>query len=524
MPTMSEMLDSDTDEHEAAPLRPRRWWPRLALAALAGACLATGWWQTTKPLIPGAHVESEWLAVPASDIALLADVTAADAYGRPVIHQQIFDETLRMIAAAREFIVLDMFLFNDHHGAMPTQDGQTRDSQPLRPLSRELRDALISAKRQHPQLRVLLITDPVNDVYGGDPSPDLAMLSTAGVDVVRMDLDRLRDSNPAYSALWRLGIRWWSGNGSGKGWLPNPLDHGPSEVTFRAWARLLNFKADHRKVLIADDGHKGLVGIVASANAHDASSAHSNLGLAVRGFALLPLLRSELDIARHSGWRGELPISLVAPAPRAVAAADLGNTAFVRVLTEGGINDAVLEQIRATRAGDRIDTAMFYLSDRDVIEALLEAAARGVEVRVLLDPNSDAFGYRKSGIPNRPVAAELLAQSDGAIGLRWYRTHGEQFHVKMLAVRTPDKLWFTVGSANLTRRNLEDYNLEANLAVELPQAAPLSADLGRWFDTLWENRAPPGIEYTTDFGTYADPAQTHYWAYRFMEATGLSTF
>ncbi len=42
--------------------------------------------------------------------------------------------------------------------------------------------------------------------------------------------------------------------------------------------------------------------------------------------------------------------------------------------------------------------------------------------------------------------------------------------------------------------------------------------------TARENRAPPGIEYTTDFGTYADPAQASYWAYRFMEATGISTF
>ncbi len=522
---MSEMLDSQSDSEAggdasgAPPRRPRRWWARLALAALAGTCAATGWWQTTKPLVAGAHVASEWLAVPASDIALLADVTAADAYGRPVIHQQIFDEALRIISEAREFIVLDMFLFNGHRGAI-----QAQDSQALRPLSRELREALIGARRAHPGLRILLITDPVNDVYGGDPSPDLAMLATAGVDVVRMDLDQLRDSNPAYSTLWRLGIRWWSRDGAGHGWLPNPLDDGPSQVTFRAWAKLLNLKADHRKVIIADDGRKGLVGVVSSANPHDASSAHSNLGLAVRGFALLPLLRSELDIAQLSGWRGNLPLSLASPMPRAAGDADRSRTAFVRVLTEGGINEAVLEQIRGTRAGDRIDAALFYLSDRDVIEAMLDAAGRGVSIRVLLDPNSDAFGYRKSGIPNRPVASELLAQSDGAIKLRWYRTHGEQFHVKMLAVRTADTLWFTVGSANFTRRNLDDYNLEANLAVELPQAAPLAADLGRWFDTLWENRAPPGIEYTTDFGTYADPAQASYWAYRFMEATGLSTF
>lgn len=512
-PLKSEPLPGDTPRYGL-----RRWLWRIAWSALLGACVATGWWHTTKPLVAGTRVASDWVAVQASDILLLADVTTADAYGRHVVHQQIFDEWLRVIADARDFIVLDLFLFNSHQGALAQAAVQ-----PLRPLSRELRDALIAAKRAHPNLRILLLTDPINDVYGGDPSPDLAMLTTAGVDVVRSDLDALRDSNPAFSSLWRLGVAWWSSGTSAAGWLPNPLDTGPSRVPFHSWARLLNFKANHRKVVIADDGHKGLIGIVGSANPHDASSAHSNLALGVRGFALLPLLRSELDIARLSGWHRGLPVSLTAPAVPA-AAFDRGRTAFVRVLTEGGIDDAVLERIRAARSGDHIDAALFYLSDRDVIEALLDAAKRGVIIRILLDPNSDAFGRKKDGIPNRPVASELLAQSDGAIKVRWYRTHGEQFHVKMLAVRSADKLWFTLGSANFTRRNLEDYNLEANLAVEIATSAPLAAELGRWFDTLWENRAPSGIEYTTDFGTYADPAQTSYWAYRFMEATGLSTF
>ncbi len=54
-------------------------------------------------------------------------------------------------------------------------------------------------------------------------------------------------------------------------------------------------------------------------------------------------------------------------------------------------------------------------------------------MRVLLDPNKDAFGFEKSGLPNRQVASELIAASDGAIKLRWYRTHGEQFHAKLAA-------------------------------------------------------------------------------------------
>src|ERR1700719_3503926 len=66
----------------------------------------------------------------------------------------------------------------------------------------------------------------------------------------------------------------------------------------------LNFKADHRKVLVADDGRGGLAAVVASANPHDAEIAWSNAAARVSGAALASLLASELAVARFSGWRG----------------------------------------------------------------------------------------------------------------------------------------------------------------------------------------------------------------------------
>jgi phosphatidylserine/phosphatidylglycerophosphate/cardiolipin synthase-like enzyme len=167
---------------------------------------------------------------------------------------------------------------------------------------------------------------------------------------------------------------------------------------------------------------------------------------------------------------------------------------------------------------------MFYLSDRAVVEALLTASHRGVPVRLILDPNKDAFGHEKSGVPNRPVASELVAASDGAIRVRWYRTHGEQFHTKLVMIYGRDRVWLTLGSANLTKRNINDYNLEANVVVEMNRGSNMAAQVLQYFDTLWSNRAPLGIEYTADFGVYADPSQVRYWQYRIMEATGLSTF
>jgi HKD family nuclease len=502
-------------------VRRFRLWRRLVLTAIAIAWAATSFWGATQPLPPGTHVDASWQAVPMANVSFIPDVTSADAYGRPVVSQGIFDQVLKVVRSARHFIVLDYFLFNDQ-GAAKTAPAS---GPPLRAISGELRDALIEQRRTYPDIRILLVTDPINEAYGSVPSRDLILLRAAGVDVVVTDLNALRDSNPLYSGLWRLGIRWWDGKGTGEGWLPNPLDESDAPVTFGAWARLLNFKANHRKVIVADDGHEGIVGVVASANPHDASSAHSNIAAKVAGPALLPLVRSELDIARFSGWKGDIAVPTDA-GPGVLGDADVaaGRAARVKVITEGAILDELREKIAAAGKGDSIDIAMFYLADRAIVESLLDASSRGVAIRLILDPNKDAFGHEKSGIPNRPAASELVSASDGGIHIRWYRTHGEQFHTKLVMIYGSDRLWMTLGSANLTRRNLGDYNLEANLAIEVSRTSPLAEQASEYFDNLWSNRAGIGIEYTTDFAAYADPAQTRYWLYRLMEGTGLSTF
>ncbi|HEX6636268.1 MAG TPA: phospholipase D-like domain-containing protein [Steroidobacteraceae bacterium] len=496
---------------QIAPRRIR--WGRWIGYGFLSLWAAVATWNLFKPLPAGVSIRGEIVSTPLADLKFLSDVTGADVHGERVVHQQIFDEMLQIIAGAREYLVLDYFLFNGQRGA-------DLDTRPFRELSIELRDALMARKREVPDLRVLFIADPINDVYGALPSRELAALRGVGIDVVRADLDSLRDSNPVYSALWRLTMRWWSGDGRGEPRFANPLDAGPDRVTFGAWARLLNFKADHRKVLLADDGNGGLTGIVSSANPHDASSLHSNVALRASGPALLPLLESELALARAAGWNGnwELP-ELLAP-----AVVSPETTAQVQVLTEGEIGRAVVSNIAATRVGDGIDVAMFYLSERKVVRALIAAAKRGVAVRVILDPNKDAFGHTKNGIPNRSVATELGGAADGAIKVRWFRTHGEQFHSKLVAIRTANEFWFTLGSANLTRRNIGDFNLEANLAASVPLDSELAARITGWFESLWTNRPAPEPEYTAEFGAYADPAQSTYWLYRIMESTGLSTF
>jgi hypothetical protein len=497
--------------------RPRRRWRRGVLAGLAAIWLGLALWHTHKPLLPGVHVAGAAVATPASALRFIADVTAMSADGRMLRNQPIHAATLELVRDAREFLLLDYFLFNHQGGPRGSLDYGAG----LSPVSRELTDALRQLARTQPQLPILVLVDPINDYYRGTAPSTLAALQELGVDVVVTQLDGLRDSNPVYSASWRMLFRWWLPAG-GEGPLPNMLDGDGPKLALGALLRLPNFKANHRKLALTGDGNGSLVGIIASANPHDASSAHSNVALRIQGEALRPLLASELAIARFSGWPGgaleSIAAGAAAPAPGAAAAGD----ARVAIATEGAIRAVLLERFDAAGPGEAIDIAQFYLADRAVIGALIGAARRGATIRVLLDPNRDAFGLETSGIPNRPVGHALARDSDGAIALRWYRTHGEQFHAKLVAVRSASTLWFTLGSANLTRRNLGDLNLEANAVVTTPAGSALAAEVTGWFDALWSNAG--GMDYSAGAGTWPEDSLWRYWQSRFMEASGMSTF
>lgn len=456
---------------------------------MVAAWVSAGWWGSHKPLPPGAHVASAFTEVPADQVTFIADITAADAYGRAVVSQAIFEQVLEVVRGARVFVVLDYALI----GGAPVAGAPT--------LGAQLQDALLARRRALPALKVLLITDPASDALGDAPSATLPLLRSAGVDVVITDLGRLRDSNPLYAGLWHLIPGWW-------------------HIRCR----------DHRKVIIADDGHGALTGIVGSANPQDEQGLWSNVAVRLAGEPLEALLASELALAQASGWRGNAALFAAAPATaaspalgRPPAALSAGSSARVQSLTEGATRAELLTQLDAAGPGDAIDVAAFKLADPSIIEALLAAASRGVNVRVLLDPGEDTQGAL-SGIPNQPVANELQSRSAGAVRVRWYRTHGEHFHTSLVAVFGQERLWFTVGSANLTRRSLRDYNLEANAAVEVARAAPLAAQVLGYFDTLWGNRAALGIEYSADLAVYADPSQVDYLLGRVMEASGLSAF
>lgn len=502
--------------------RPRRPGLRLVLLLLflllyAGVVL----YQANKPLPPGVSFEGAVHPVPASRIELLTDLTFEDEDGGKTTEQAIFSRMLRAIGDAERFVVLDLFLFNGYYN----------EDQSFPPLSRPVADALIARKKELPNLSVTVITDDVNTSYGSHPAPDLERLRQAGIAVVVTDVDPLRDSNPLYTAGWRLTAGWLGTEG--RGWLPNKMASGAPDMTVRSYLKLVNAKANHRKTLITEDTL-----VVASANAHDASFFNSNSGYAVTGVPelLAEALRTEQAAIDLSGSDVRLPgPDQLAPTPAteapSSAASDPASAssgppsaeqASVQLLTEGRIRAHVLRDLDAAGAEDRIWLGMFYLADRDVVQALVRASDRGAQVRLILDPNEVAFGNSKIGVPNRPVAAELRDRTEGRIEVRWYNTDEEQYHAKLMLVSGPNGAVIHNGSANFTTRNLDDLNLETNLRVQAAPDSRPAAELEAYFRKLWTN---DGARYTLDYSEYEEKTV---WLkrlmYRVQDRLGFTTF
>jgi phosphatidylserine/phosphatidylglycerophosphate/cardiolipin synthase-like enzyme len=493
----ASLADIDRSTRGSAMSAASRRFPlRFVFAAVLLAWAVSAIFQIAKSPPPGVSTAGPLRA--ASDVRFLADWTYLDAQGVRRSDQAIFDEAFALIAQAERLVVVDMFLFNAYTGTAGPG---------LRPLSAELTEALIRRKREVPHLRAILITDPVNTVYGGLRAPHLEALAAAGVEVVTTDLRRLRASNPLWSGLWHLCCARL-GNDPDGGWLPNPF--GAGQVSLRSYLALLNFRANHRKTLLADSGN-GWVALVTSANPHDGSSAHGNVALRFGGAAALDLLQTERPLIEDAG------LALASPA---TPAADPPGGLRLQVLTERRIRDALLERVETAAAGDRIDVAVFYLSHRPLISALLAAQRRGVALRLLLDPNRDAFGREKNGVPNRPVAAELDA---AGIPVRWCDTHGEQCHAKLLLyVGAGGDAELILGSANYTRRNLDGFNLETDVRLLGTIGEPVLAQAAAYFEGSWTNASARRI--SLPYAAYADDSLWSEWLYRFGEATGLSTF
>lgn len=173
---------------------------------------------------------------------------------------------------------------------------------------------------------------------------------------------------------------------------------------------------DHVKLLVVDSS----VAVVGGINWGVASPANHDYDAMIRGPAVSNLDRVFLrDVVTCGG-------TAIVPDPLHDTGVIVASTlpgAEIRPLALQLINDA-------TRS---LNLELFVLTDTGVVHALEGAHARGVDVRLLLDPSQHS---------SDPSFQALLGSG---VPIRWYRTRGELLHAKAIVADSSAVLF---GSAN----------------------------------------------------------------------------
>lgn len=415
------------------------------------AWIGCGFWNVVKPLPAGTRVSSLTARLAESQVSFLDDVQIP---GNPL------KCALELIDHAEQLVIIDQS-----------------------PLSFGVAQRLLTRKIQRPGLKIVLLTDSRNEVYGGTPAKTLNSLEESGIIVARTRHERLRDSNPLYSSVYRLAIAWWN----------DPFEEPAGAVSLGSELRRFNLKSNQRQLLVAD-GNGGWSSLIMSAPLGAANSVGATgvVGLQIRGLLAREIAASEIEIARWSTDDDRLP----APPPQ--QSPGVGNI-DARFLSEGAIRTGLLEALAGVSGGDAVDVMVGRLGDRQIVDALLEAAAHGARLRIMLDPDSQT---------NQAVAAELLRNVTGSLEVRWVSS-GARF----VMIRHSKDVWLNLGSANLTRRDLGDLNLASNLELRMPaRAAPARAATDH-FERAWS--------HASLYIAHADDSAGAYWRYRINEASGM---
>ena len=490
------------------------------------------------------------------------DLTYLDKDGNIKYDRKIWDATYEVVDNAKDYLVIEMFLFNDIYN---------KDVDKFPEFAKEYTRRLVKKKMENPNLKVYILSDENNNLYGAFEHPLITEMKNAGIDVIDVDIYKLKDTFPWYSPIWRSVIKPF-GNPQGKGWITN--FYGPMwpKLTLRNLFRALNVKADHRKIFLNEDKV-----VIASANIHDPSYFHENVAISADGEITKDILRDLQLVAKFSG--GNIDVSSESEAKKPVNIKnfqaskikfkedeslksdlqkqveqieknkgnfidkgtkefyetgeltknedvlqndDPNNSYKVQFESEAKIGENLDKDIDSLKAGDEVLMGMYFLADRPVIDKLIKAANRGVKVRIIFDRSRDAFGMSTNGLPNKPVSKKLKKKTKNKIEIKWYFTNNEQFHTKiMLMKKTDGNVIIHTGSANYIKKNIRGYIMDANLRVLTNKDSKLTKDVCNYFDRLWENR--DGL-FTINFDDEPTTKASQDFMYKILDAAQLGSF
>jgi cardiolipin synthase len=347
----------------------------------------------------------------------------------------------------------------------------------------------IESAEHHVHLETYIFVD---DEVGTEFAEALAAKARMGVPV-RVIYDSI-GSRAAAGELWltleEAGVEVREFNP------PDPVqDHNPFDIDTR----------DHRKLLIVDGRLAFTGGINIDRNyaqpsdvvgGTSASSGWRDTHIRISGPAVAAFQQLFVDLWEQLDAPLEQPPH--APPPREL---DEGDT-LIRVLAGVGGNDEASQIWVAYQAAVKVAAARIWITqsyfapDDEFMAAIREAAARGVDVRILVAGFSDSQLLLNA---SRAYYSDLLEA-----GIKVFESQEHIMHAKTMVV---DGYWSTVGSSNLDYLSFL-HNHEANAVIlgeafaaqledvflaDLENAVEIEA--GRWRQrSLWQR--------TKELGSY----------------------
>lgn len=291
----------------------------------------------------------------------------------------------------------------------------------------------------------------------------------------------------------------------------NVVVFNPVNPTQRAGPWQLNNR-DHRKIMIVDGTVAFTGGINISSTYANSSLFRSNkraqrvdpedLGwrdthVMIEGPAVGALQWAFIDNWVHQD-AGELPEADYFPHLEAAG------EKVVRILATSPERDSEIYKSLVLAIGEAKQsiqmTAAYFVPDRQIVDGLVAAARRGVDVKLVLPGVSDHAFIKYAG---HSFYHELL---EG--GVRLFQLQGSVLHAKTTVI---DASWSSVGSANIDRRSFI-HNYEINVVVIDPvfgaeMASAFQEDLrhskeitlAQWKQRPWSERLREMLARLTEY-------------------------
>ncbi len=444
------------------------------------------------------------------------------AQKKRVEHIEIYKKAFEMINNAERYIVASVFLFDCmYSGVEPSFDLVTKFT-----------DMLIKKKQADSAITIVIVLDPLNKAYADRISSSVQRFVDHGIDVFYSDLLTLKSADHTRIVETLHEIHRSDNFFSRKviGTLASDIGNmklpfvkqklDGADITYKTAANAALLKANHRKLLVTDC-YGNFEALVSSANPHNASLPSTNFAISIKGETakyIYGVIREDIIQSITLGgdfvhWSSQDKTYqqqyLENNLPKIPVHYDKTLKASVRAsfVTENRIRQQILNMLSNVQKGDEVRIQMFYLSNFPVINAILDAAQKTeIPLRLLLDPNKDAFNNIKDGTPNRQVAFYMLSEAQKIspplkLEIRWFSTHGEQNHAKIISITNEktEKYEILTGSCNWTRKNMANINMESNIAVF--GSKKLNTQFNKLFDVFWSN-PEKDIEYSV---AYDDP-------------------